>query len=99
MLSERKSLKSKLSSAADYIASVQSHYPWSTGTWSYATPYYQALLTLEIIVPGTKVRGGVGASSMNSVAFPAFFGSAVLLFCCVTFIMRVLLVLDPFGTF
>lgn len=33
---------------------------------------------------------------MNSAAFPAFFGSAVLLFfyCCVTFIMCVLLVLS-----
>lgn len=48
--------KSKLSSATDYIASVQTPYPWSTGTWSYATVYYQALLILEITAPGTKVK-------------------------------------------
>lgn len=34
--------------------------PWSTGTWSYATVYYQTLLTLETIVPGTKVKGKLG---------------------------------------
>ena len=50
--------KSKLSSAADYIASVLSHYLWSTRTWSYATVYYQALLAIK--VPGAKVKGELG---------------------------------------
>lgn len=92
----KKEQRGKLSRALLLITSLRS---WLAGTWSYAAVYDQPLFLSEIIVPGTKVKGDFGASSMNSAAFPAFFGRAVLLFCCVTLIMCVLLVLDPSGTF
>lgn len=92
----KKEQRGKLSCALLLITSLWS---WLAGTWSYAAVYDQPLLLLEIIVPGTKVKGDFGASSMNSVALPAFFGRAVLLFCCITLTMCVLLVLDPSGTF